>query len=425
MAEQDREQERLATTVAQLESGIARAAAGIPIGRSGRVRQALGAYFQAARAFYEGQLRQAEYRAQLRIWTELEGQIAHLSTVTCNLRHRLEAIAPQLEAAAAEQLARLQAGGVSRLSLADEAYVRSLYRRFAPAQVNLMALGEAAAEAGGGEPLAPLDLAALSTNALAGYLLAALEQPFTPIVQMTVESVIGERAGEVTPRARRQQLFRLATPSWSIDRARLPEGGAELVRLEVMGVPDERVSHFTDETMLVSTRDPYRLVALVVVAGAPQSALQQYSLYQQALDRVRGQRPVHVHPHFLVDNNEAQLAFALGSIFGLVNNQGTYFYYQPSDPLQSPVRLGNGLTNAVGNLVRQEVLAQEILQRVDGQIAQMGLQRAIDKLTAYYTTAVPDGRTRLDETMRELKRLVRAYTDELRQIRDLNPGREE
>ena len=238
---------------------------------------------------------------------------------------------------------------------------------------------------------------------------------------MSIETVIAERAGEMTPPARRQQLFRLATPSWSVERARLPEGGAHLVRLQVMGVPDRNQTLFDQEPMLVSTNDPYRLVALVVAAGAPQSALTQYDQYQAAMDGMRGRTPLYVLPTFLAEGNQAELAFALGSIFGLIRSQGTYFYYQPSDPLQNPVRLGNGLGNAIKTLAAQEMLAREALDRVDSQIARMGLQKAIETLTAYYT-AVPDGRTKLDDTMRELKQRVRRYADELRQIDAFSSG---
>jgi hypothetical protein len=269
------------------------------------------------------------------------------------------------------------------------------------------------------EEMTPVALAGLSREALSEQILTTLSDLFAPIIRMTIEDVIAERSEEMTPRARRQQLFHLATPAWNINRARLPEGGANLVRLEVLGVPDSADTLFADESMLVSTHDPYRLVALVVAAGAPQSALQQYELYQQAFERVRSHRPLHILPQFVTDANQARLSFALGLIFQLIYSQGTYFYYQPADELKKPIRLSNGLANALQALEIQEGLVREILERVEGEIARLGVQRTIELLMGYYET-VPDGRTELDELTRELKRVVRDYAEELRQISELS-----
>ena len=51
----------------------------------------------------------------------------------------------------------------------------------------------------------------------------------------------------------------------------------------------------------------------------------------------------------------------------------------------------------------------------------MGLREAITLLTEYYTTT-PNGNTRLDEQTRELKRLVRDYTEDLRGIDEFSTG---
>jgi hypothetical protein len=51
----------------------------------------------------------------------------------------------------------------------------------------------------------------------------------------------------------------------------------------------------------------------------------------------------------------------------------------------------------------------------------MGLREAITLLADYYST-VPNGNTRLDEQTRELKRLVRDYTEDLRRIDEFNTG---
>ena len=167
--------------------------------------------------------------------------------------------------------------------------------------------------------------------------------------------------------------------------------------------------------MLVSTHDAHRLTALVVAAGAPPSALQQYDQYLQAQAQLGGRRPLHVLPDFLVTADQGRLLFALGSIFGLIYSQGTFFYYQPADPLETAVKLANGLSNAIHMFSEQETLVNEVSERIEGQIARLGLREAIAILTEYYSTA-PNGNTPLDEQLRELKRLVRDYAESLRRI---------
>jgi hypothetical protein len=236
---------------------------------------------------------------------------------------------------------------------------------------------------------------------------------------MTIEDVLSERSGEMSPRARRKQLFELATPSWSIDHTRLPDGGAGLERLEILGVTDDKATLFKDDMARISTHDPHRVIAYVMVAGAAPSALQQYEHYRQQLERMRGVLPVHVLPEFMTEVNQGQLAFALGSIFKLIQSEGAHFYYHPADSLEERVRLGQGLANAIDAICTQESLIREIMDRVDSQIAHLGLQRSIEILSEYFTT-VPDGKTKLDSIARELKRQVREYSEELQEIREFS-----
>jgi hypothetical protein len=240
------------------------------------------------------------------------------------------------------------------------------------------------------------------------------------VTEVGVEQIIADQASGMSPRARRQQVFRLATPSWNLDRSRLADGGAGLVRLEVLGVPDADDTLFEGEPMLVSTYNPYRLTALVVAAGAPASALQQYDLYQQAVETNGNKRPLFILPDFLSAHDHGRLTFALGSIFDFIYNQGTFFYYRPEDQLDNPVKLANGLNNAIEAFVEQENLVAEADERVNTRIASLGLREAIQILTDYYSS-VPTN-TSLEEPLRELKRLVRDYANSLRGIDDFRAG---
>ena len=408
------EQEKLLTRVeqafVQAETAVSKAASSFPLGRSGRIRDALNHCFRAAQAFFHAQFTLQRTRAELVVVHRLHQWTRTQHKEMMRLENKLNSQLAYLHNIAGQEVRRVSANGIATISLADAAYMQTLYQRHKPSIANLRSsIPDTVA------------LLTLSAAELRDTLLATLTPYFDPIVQMNIEHVIEERRDEMSPQARRQQLFQLATPSWNVDRARLPEGGAGLARLEVIGLPDANHSIFETERMKVSTYDPYRLTALVVAAGAPPAALQQYDQYMSAMEQVRGKRPLHVLPEFLVTADQGRLLFALGSIFGLIYSQGTFFYYQPADPLDPSTKLANGLSNALQTFSEKEELLNEVNERIEGQIARLGLQEAIQILTEYYSNA-PNGNTQIDEQLRELKRLVRDYADSLRRIDAFSAG---
>lgn len=413
LAEMDLQAENLAALVDQAEKNLIEATNSLPFGRSTRIRQALVNYFQEAALLFEHQLEQAELRGLLVVWSTLAQHLSVRGRSLRFARERLQLVRERIAYEAESQLRWLQSSGGARVTLSDEGYMRSLYSRTRPEKTALSLPPHLAQDA--------LAILSLEAEDLRVLILSQLSKVFDPVREMSVEDVLRERAGEMSPKARRKQLFQLATPSWSIDHTRLPDGGAGLERLEVLGVPNENDTLFKDDMSRVSTYDPSRIIAYVMVAGAAPSALQQYEQYAQQLERMRGVLPLHVLPEFMTEANHGQLAFALGSIFQLIHNEGAHFYYQPSDELQERVRLGQGLANAIEFISSQEQLAREIIDRVDSQIAHLGLQRSIEVLSEYYSTA-PEGRTKLDSIARELKRQVREYADELREIREFSGG---
>ena len=415
LAEIDAEMEALATALEQAEKSLGQAAGSLAIGRAGRIRQALTGTFRAAESLFELQLQQAETRGLLFVWSGLAQHLAGRGRAVRFLSDRLAAIGDDLRQDSEARLRRLKSNGGARVSLADEATIGRLYARHHPGQIRLSAPMTASGD--------PLQALTLDKEALRALILRELGQSYAAVGRMSVEDVLREQAGEMSPRARRRQLFQLATPSWSIDTTRLPDGSTSLERLEVLGVADEAATLFDDDLSRVSTHDPHRIIAYVMVAGAAPSALQQYDQYENALAQAREVFPVHILPEFMVETNQGQLAFALGSIFQLIQHEGAHFYYQPADELQERLRLGQGLANAVDFMSTKEALTREILERVDSRIAHLGLQRAIEILVEYYS-AVPEGRTKLDAISRDLKRQVRTYTDELRQIREFSGGQQ-
>lgn len=298
--------------------------------------------------------------------------------------------------------------GVADISLADPAYCQMLYDRYAPPLPQVLA-----------ELLrkhTPADWDDCPTEDVIALLREIAARPFGSIQAMTIEDALHDQADKISPAAYRERLFRLAAPSWNLDLTRLEDGGAYLKTIQVLGVPDEAHSLFRDQMqMLVSTHAPTTMTAFVATLGAPFSALQQYPDYVRSYQNARRTRVLHVLPQFQSEDEQARLAFALGIIYEMIFNRGFYFYYQPEDALDSPLKLDNGLSNAIRRFAQNETLVQEVLTRVEQRIAEMGTTAALEKLAAYYIGNGKDKEPGItDAQVITLRKLVRAYAEELR-----------
>ncbi|MCP4362513.1 MAG: hypothetical protein GY796_31290, partial [Chloroflexi bacterium] len=193
IASLEKQQTRQEQALSQAETAIAKAASSFPIGRSARVREALTHTFRSASDLYETMLSLHTWRAQLTVWHNLHQWSHSQKTAVAALRQRLTGLADKQTALAAQELSELTNAGVATISLADAAYVRALYERHLPERVDIR------------EQISdPLSLCQHNTAALGQTLLAALQPHFSPVAALTVEDVIHDRAGEMTPRARRQ-----------------------------------------------------------------------------------------------------------------------------------------------------------------------------------------------------------------------------
>jgi hypothetical protein len=271
----------------------------------------------------------------------------------------------------------------------------------------------------------------MSIQELAALHRAAVARFFHPVASMTVEDVLRARAAEISPQAYRVRMFRLAAPSWNLDVTRLQDGGAQLRAIQVMGVPDEGTTVFSSELpTAVSTQDPETVSAFLATVGAPYTALQQYTSYERAYEMARRVRPLHVLPQFQVEDEQARLAFALAAVFGMIFSRGFYYYYRPEDSLDPPLKLGNGLANSIHHFAEADTLTQEVMGRVERHIEEIGTMQAVSILTEYYSRddgGDGEGPTPMDELVADLRKRVRAYTDELRQtqrvVRETGEGR--
>jgi hypothetical protein len=427
-ARQTEDESRLAglsRELAHLETAFLQSAEGSFLGRGRRVARAQSAYFGAAQRLYSLRWR-AQVTAGVLAVLNHAGRVAREGLDACRAATaRLKAARRSLEETAADLSASSPlADGITTRSLSDQALADRLFERHAPPVADTLATlfsGDSS----------PLDWHDLSPAQIQAILLDACQPAFQLIAALSVEDAIKMQTDQddTTPEGYYHWLMQQATPSWNLDRTRLSDGGASLQRIEVLGVPDEADSLYRRHaTSLVSTGDRSRLVAFVARMGAAHTAIQHWDNYQATYERARGHVPLHVLPHFQADNERDRQTFALASLFGFIKSQGSYFYYVPADNLEPPVKLAQGLANALQSFSKQDGMVREAWERVEQVVASRGVEATLRALAAYYNSG--NERDRLsdlvarpgDDLLLELKRLVRAYADELRQIHQFAPG---
>jgi hypothetical protein len=125
-----------------------------------------------------------------------------------------------------------------------------------------------------------------------------------------------------------------------------------------------------------------------------------------------------VLPRFQVEDEQARLAFALAAVFEMVFSRGFYYYYRPEDPLDPPLKLGNGLANSIHHFAQADTLSQAVMARVERRIEEIGTHQALSILTEYYSRDDEEdgnGTTTMDELVADLRKRVRAYAEALQQ----------
>lgn len=417
-AERERQLETLDRDLTHQEHAFLQAGEGSFLGRGRRVARAQGAYVAAAQRRFSLGWQVQVIASALVVLNHLH-RVARDALSACRaVQSRLKSAQRLLAAVGAAFDDTITLAGVTTHTLADEDLVAGLFEEHAPpAFDSLVSLRHAGA--GGAD--SPLDWHAAPPDQLQAILLAACQPAFEKIAAMSVEDALALRTDEASPESIYRWLLDQATPSWNLERTRLPDGGAGLLRLEVLGVPDETSSLFRRYARnLVSTGDRSRLTAFVARIGAPHTALQQWESYLATYDQVRGRTPLHILPQFQADNERARQAFALGSIFRFITSEGSHFYYVPADHLAPPVKLAQGLAKALQAFIQHDGLVRETWDRVEQVVAGRGVEAILRTLAGYYQRG--DGREPADDLVLELKRLVRAYAEELRQIHQFNPG---
>jgi len=409
-AQVERESQQVALTqeLSHLETAFLQAGESNFLVRKQRVARAQHAYLTTAQNLFAVRWQSQVTAAMLTVFNHVNQMIQDGLAACQGTTTRLKAARRNLDQI--QHCYHQDAGlaGVTTQSLATPALVARLFEQHTPPIADALA-------ALFSDTTAPLDWRGAPPAQIEAALLATCQPAFQAIADMSIEQVIALQTQDISPENHHTWLIGQATPSWNLDRTRLPDGGAALHRLEVVGVPDETASLFRQHIhSLVSSGDPTRITAFVAHIGAAHTAIQQWDSYQSAYEQVRGHVPLHILPHFQADNERARQTFALGSIFGFIQNQGAYFYYIPADSLTRPVKLAQGLANSLKAFTNKDGLVQEARERVEQIVASRGVEAILKTLSKYYEH--DNGRYPADDLVLELKRLVRAYADELRQI---------
>jgi len=395
--------------------------------RGRAIGAARGRYIEAAERYLALALEHLLAETGLALVARLRRDLADQAQKLDALRIRLMTAHRHLTEEVDAFIGAIQQGTVGRICLADQEYNRALYEQHAPAPQEAYAELMASSlprEGRAGEGAQPVEWIDSGADELIRWLHVGLERFFRPIADMTVEDALRARASETSPQAYRERLFRLAAPSWNLDVTRLQDGGSQLRAIQVMGVPDEGNTVFTDDMpTMVSTHDSTTVTAFLATIGAPYTALQQYTSYEQQYKAARRSRPLHVLPQFQVEDERARLAFALAAVFGMIFSRGFYYYYRPEDTLDSPLKLGNGLANSIRTFAQADTLTPEAMGRVERRIEEIGTMEALSVLTEYYSRdGSGDDGTAMDELIADLRKRVRAYASELQQTQQVVGG---
>lgn len=405
------DQEALAAQTQQAQSALDaadteldRAAESLFILRDRRMNSARKAYLESANDLLGLRMQQRR--------EELTGEVLHqgLAWTRQNLRQiekviaRLVQTAERLDARGNE-LARL---AVSRneINLADDALVDSLFHQY----VEDVQRDARQAISQSGNILAWTQW---TPDQLADGLTQMAAHAFLPLQEISVETVLKQRWDDRSAQQWISRLEDLAAGAWNLDRSLLLSGSG-LAEFTTLGVPDATDSIFaTGGVTLASTYDPERIVALRTVYGASLDSLKPVSLWQRKYEQVAGRIPLHVLPKFQRQDDRSLQHFALGFIFGHIENAATWFYYKPEDELVGRLRLGQGLENALAAFRSKNDLQAELMRRVTDQITHLGTAAALERMDRYVAAGSKDD----DDLTRSLRRAARDFAAELRRNR--------
>lgn len=379
--------------------------------RSHRVNVAQHQYINTALYYYQLLIERDKITACQQVYRQTAHRITELNKLLVSLKNRLLDISRQLRRA---RIVENSGGLPADIELLNPDYLSVLYSRYTPA------LQDTASHFHLETDLADIDKK--SVNNFAEKLLAVVSAAFHVVLEHDIEQVLLDMKDTISIDARRQMLMQRAIPAWNIDQTRLDNNGANMVTINILGVPDEQNTIFAgDNAALVSIKKKEQIIAMKVCVGAPYTALQQFPVWHKEYEEANNRLFLHILPAFHTSMYTSLQAFALGLVFGLIATQGSWYYYIPADRLDSQRRLGQGLQKAVQVFTTTEGLPQEVLNRIESEISvNLTTSQAIERIDAYYSAGEKD--ESLSGLSRQLRKAARGYADELRQMLAASEG---
>lgn len=226
-----------------------------------------------------------------------------------------------------------------------------------------------------------------SSEELGEAILNYAQRVFAPVQSTKLEDEIRRKRSEQEPNVRLERLRSTSRPFWSIQTARVPEGGINIEPVNLVAVENQETTIYKDELLLrgtsgVSTLDPHRITVLQTKHGVPVSALAQYDDYRRIYDQYMHRRSVPLHIFPKVDPVQAQTMFALAEAFGFITEEGLADFVLRF-PDGGEFQLGKGFLVAYQRFSGRIEFATRTERLIEEDIRRNTKASAREKITAY------------------------------------------
>jgi hypothetical protein len=236
---------------------------------------------------------------------------------------------------------------------------------------------------------------ALDQDALVDKLLSYTRSVFEPLRRdITIESIILQKKGELDPRKRLVDLVNRSVPFWMYQTAGvLGQDWIGDEKIVVIGVPDRDKSIYKDAVekgqQLTSTFSPHEIIVLQTKHGVPLFALTQYKVWKASHDSVltRRLKPLYVFPEVRPGGEKAKQIFALGIAFGFIFKSGVYYHLIPSNLRDLPIQLDQGMADSLSTFRNSETFIAHVSRQVEEQLSREGADTAKQMLENFVREA--------------------------------------
>lgn len=243
------------------------------------------------------------------------------------------------------------------------------------------------------------------------------QRVFLPIATRKIENELMRKRELADPSVRLEKCITAATPFWSVQMARVPNGGSDVEGITIIGVEDQETSIYKDRLNVAgvvgtTTLDPHRITVLRTKHGVPVHALGHYDEYQRIYNRyIDSQRvPLHIMP--MPDIKQARRIFGLALALDVIAEEGGVANYvvraaKVGDPATP---LAKGFPEAVQYLSGNAKLVLEVERQTEAVIMQVGKETAREQIDKHLSRPLSS-----DSSRQRLERLLNTLVAEYRQ----------